>query len=72
MITNFPAIERCDGTKVWYLNGERHREDGPAVEDADGSKYWWLNGKKYNEKKYWTELHNRGIISESKLFVEVL
>ena len=20
------------GTKYWYLNGERHREDGPAIE----------------------------------------
>lgn len=22
----------ADGTKVWYLNDELHREDGPAVE----------------------------------------
>jgi len=36
-----------DGTKEWYLNGERHREDGPAVECADGSKYWCLNGKRH-------------------------
>ena len=34
-----------NGTKHWYLNGERHREDGPAVELVDGSKIWFLNGK---------------------------
>jgi len=34
-----------DGTKIWYLNGALHREDGPACEWADGSKIWYLNGK---------------------------
>ena len=34
-----------DGSKEWWLNGERHRSDGPAIEQADGSKSWWLNGK---------------------------
>ena len=52
-----------DGTKKWYLNGERHREDGPAVEFADGTKFWYLNGKCHREdgpavewadgSKYW-------------------
>jgi hypothetical protein len=28
---NGPAVERSNGTKYWYLNGERHREDGPAI-----------------------------------------
>ena len=59
-----------DGTKKWYLNGERHREDGPAVEFADGTKFWYLNGKCHREdgpavewadgSKYWYlngELH---------------
>lgn len=27
-----PAIEWESGAQGWYLNGERHREDGPAVE----------------------------------------
>ena len=40
---------RGSGTKFWYLNGERHREDGPAVEYADGDKFWWLNGKLHRE-----------------------
>ena len=34
-----------DGSKEWYLHGERHRTDGPAVEQADGSKVWFLNDK---------------------------
>ena len=37
------------GTKEWYLNGQRHREDGPAVEYANGDKYWYLNGKLHRE-----------------------
>ena len=33
--------------KFWYLDGERHREDGPAVEYANGNKSWWLNGERH-------------------------
>jgi len=33
------------GTRIWYLNGKRHREDGPAVEKADGTKFWYKNGE---------------------------
>ena len=38
-----------NGTKYWYLNGKRHREDGPAIEWADGTKYWYLNDKEVTE-----------------------
>jgi hypothetical protein len=38
-----------DGSKFWYLNGKRHREDGHAVEGSDGYKAWWLNGKRHRE-----------------------
>ena len=38
-----------NGTKFWYLNGKRHREDGPAIEWSDGDKSWWLNGKLHRE-----------------------
>ena len=38
-----------NGGKYWYLNGNRHREDGPAVEYADGSKFWFINGKLHRE-----------------------
>ena len=34
-----------NGSKEWYLNDQRHREDGPAYEHPDGSKEWWLNGQ---------------------------
>ena len=38
------------GSKEWWLNGKRHREDGPAVEYCiNGSKEWWLNGKRHRE-----------------------
>jgi hypothetical protein len=39
----------ASGTKHWFLNGKRHREDGPAVEYADGAKHWYLNGKRHRE-----------------------
>ena len=38
-----------NGTKSWYLNDERHREDGPAIEWANGDKEWYLNGKRHRE-----------------------
>ncbi len=38
-----------DGTKMWYLNGELHREDGPAIEYENGTKVWFLNGKYHRE-----------------------
>ena len=41
--------EYADGTKFWYLNDKRHREDGPAIEYANGTKYWYLNGKWHRE-----------------------
>ena len=52
-----PEIDK-DGTKLWYLNGQLHREDGPAVEYPDGTKYCWflnglfhrINGPAYEEK----------------------
>ena len=39
-----PAVEYFNGSKQWWLNGERHRMNGPAVEYADGSKVWYING----------------------------
>jgi hypothetical protein len=37
------------GNKLWFLNGNLHREDGPALEFASGDKYWYLNGKRHRE-----------------------
>ena len=42
----------ANGTKEWYLNGKRHREDGPAIEGTDGTKYWYLNGKYLTEEQF--------------------
>jgi hypothetical protein len=51
-MTNYIKYEvkvYADGSKYWYLNGQRHREDGPAFERRDGYKSWWLNGKRHRE-----------------------
>jgi hypothetical protein len=39
----------ADGTKIWLLNGERHREDGPACEWAFGTTEWYIKGKHHRE-----------------------
>ena len=38
-----------NGSKYWYLNGKRHREDGPALERSNGDKSWYLNNKLHRE-----------------------
>jgi hypothetical protein len=43
--TDGPAIEWNDGTKEWYINGQRHRTDRPAIEWSIGTRSWWINGK---------------------------
>ena len=60
-----------NGTKVWYINGNLHREDGPAVEWADGDKVWYINGRNYGNKEpdNWIELvsKNKQVKKEYKL-----
>ena len=47
---NKPEVKvDSNGTKQWFLNGKRHREDGPAVEWSDGTKEWYLNGNLHRE-----------------------
>jgi len=53
-INNDPFLKKAiwfcsNGTKEWFLNGKRHREDGPAHIERDGTKYWFLNGKLHRE-----------------------
>jgi len=44
--TDKPICETyANGTKHWWLNGNRHRSDGPAIEYANGTKVWYLNGE---------------------------
>jgi hypothetical protein len=38
-----------NGTQIWYLNGQYHREDGPAIIFPDGTQTWWLNDKRHRE-----------------------
>jgi len=35
----------ADGTKEWFVNGQRHRTDGPAVIWADGTQLWYVNNQ---------------------------
>ena len=43
-------VKTDNGTKYWFLNDKRHREDGPAIEWPDGkTKEWYLNGKLHRE-----------------------
>lgn len=48
------------GTKMWYINGLLHREDGPAMEYARGDKYWFMHGKLHREDGPAIEYHNGG------------
>ena len=46
---NNPIIN-SNGTKYWYKNGKRHREnDLPAIELKNGDKYWFKNDKRHRE-----------------------
>ena len=57
-----PAIEYCDGTKVWYRNGKGHRLYGPAVERCEGLKTWWLFGTRYSEDEYNKIINNNVLL----------
>jgi hypothetical protein len=47
-----------DGTKEWYLNDKRHREDGPAVERPNGSNFWYLNDVKVTWQEVFRQAKN--------------
>jgi len=47
-----PAVIVIDGlstTRLWWLNGILHRDDGPACEWADGSRWWYRNGLRHRQ-----------------------
>ena len=44
--------ELTNGPKNWYLNGQRHRENGPVIECPDDDKEWWFRGVEYTEEEY--------------------
>ena len=39
-------VDEFGGTE-WFLNGQRHREDGPAIKFNNGTECWYLNGKRH-------------------------
>ena len=55
--------EYTNGSKHWYLNGERHRENGPAIECANGDKFWFFNGVEVNESDI-ISLMNKTFVDE--------
>ena len=45
---NFTGIvEFPNGSKEWYKDGKRHREDGPAIESRHGGEHWYKDGKRH-------------------------
>ncbi len=47
-----PAVEWVDGTRRWWLNGQRHRIDGPAIECESGHREWYLDGEQLTEREF--------------------
>ena len=47
-----PAVEYTDGSKAWYINGQRHREDGRAIEWNDGYEAWYINGVMLTKQEF--------------------
>ena len=49
-----PAVVHANGTKYWFVNGQRHRDnDLPAIEWADGTVEYYVRGIK--DAKMWCE-----------------
>lgn len=43
------CTQYIDGTIIWCLNGEFHRDDGPSLIYPFGSEYWHRNGKLHRD-----------------------
>jgi hypothetical protein len=45
-----PAIDIQSGSKLWYRDGKRHRDNNePAVIYADGTKEWYKDGQLHRD-----------------------
>lgn len=54
-----PAYIGPDGTKVWWICGKMHREDGPAiVGGGNANSYYYLNGE-CMKKEVWEDIVNK-------------
>jgi len=42
-------VEWPSGTKEWFKDGKRHRENSHAVEYSNGTKYWYKEGNLHRE-----------------------
>ena len=62
-MTQPKTITDSFGTKRWYLNGKRHREDGPAVIYSNGDTIWYLNGKLHRTNGPAVEFFNNNNIN---------
>lgn len=44
-----PSFITANGTKMWYVHGQLHRDDGPAIEYVTQSRSfeneWWYEGE---------------------------
>lgn len=56
-----PAIERADGSKAWFINGELQRIGGPAIELSNGECFWFLPKKERvkNNFDFGEKMHTR-------------
>jgi len=60
-------IKHVNGTKYWYKEGKKHKDNGPAIECADKFKEWYKEGLLHrvdgpaieyaNGEKYWCLLN---------------
>jgi len=60
-----PAIEYNDGTKEWWVNDSRHREDGPAIVHSNGTRSWWLNDVPMTEEEFKKQMNNKRLSNAS-------
>ena len=42
-----PAVEYKNGSKIWYINNNRHRNIDPSCEWKNGDKYWVFKNKEH-------------------------
>ena len=63
-----PAQVFDDGTLLWCLNGEIHREDAPAYTDALGRRSWYWGGfpASFEVNKLLNAVYSDGNLSEPR------
>lgn len=67
---NRPAITTSLGHKLWFANGELHREDDAAFQYKDKKEYW-LYGKQYSPSQFNNFLeNNQDLLIEYHLTIE--